>query len=249
MKEMKNVSRILAIFLILINTSISHSSQSAVRRGNTHIRSISDDSGSHQDQRSLSSLWGFFSFIHPPHLKPKSGSNSSSNSGNGNGSGSGNGSGNGNGNGNGNGQSNSGSSATSDGSNSGYGYDSGTGYYGYDSGTSNSVTDNSGGSGATTGSKQGVSDFFKSTTGKVSAITLAAVAASVAFVAMFMGSKNRNASEKKHALKGILKQRMGLFSRMANRSNCATCRPESVENAVLEGSESDKSPSTDYRLA
>jgi hypothetical protein len=72
-------------------------------------------------------------------------------------------------------------------------------------------------------------------------VSAAALAAALAIAAMFMGSKRRRV-ENDHALAGILKTRIGLFERMANRGTCATCRPEELKTAVLDSE-------TDYRLA
>ena len=71
---------------------------------------------------------------------------------------------------------------------------------------------------------------------------LGAMAASVAIAAMWMGSKNKHSEKKNHALHGMLKKRMGLFSRMANRGNCATCRPEKFDSQIIESD-------TEYTLA
>ena len=72
---------------------------------------------------------------------------------------------------------------------------------------------------------------------------VSALAASIAIAAMYMGSKNKNNNGPKHGLHGTLKRRMGLFSRMADRTSCATCRSE---KAVIE---QDDFTTTDYRLA
>jgi len=240
MREMKSVSRLLAVFLILQTSIAQNNFPSAVRRGDTYIRAIPNSSESHHDHRSLSSFWSFFSFLHGPcHIgdhKCHSNKGAGNNGGQGGGSGSGSG---------GTGDNTTGnydsSSSNSSGSN---GNDDGSDNV---NGSNASTTDNANASANGSGKSNGIADFFKSTEGKVTSITLAALAASVALGAMYMGSKNRNAGDTKHALSGVLKKRIGLFSRMANRSNCATCRPEFVENAVLEGS--DKTSSADYRLA
>jgi len=71
-------------------------------------------------------------------------------------------------------------------------------------------------------------------------------AASVAVAALYMGTRKRDVVEQVHPLHGTLKKRMGLFSRLAERSACATCRPEDINKAISE--ENDLS-SADYRMA
>jgi len=242
---MKIIISIFALFLLL-DTSIAENFQSAVRSGDTHIHSIqTTSSGSHHQERSLSSLWSFFSFLHGPHPHHDAGGgNGGGNSRSGGGSESSdynNGGGSG-------GDVSSATSSGGDGSSSGNGSggdesSSGNGSGGDESysGSSSSTAEE----GVSSSGKSGIADFFNSTEGKITSITLATLAASVAIAAMYMGSRNRNGNGKKHALKGVLQKRMGLFSRMAGRSNCATCRPESVDSAVLEGNES----GADYRLA
>jgi hypothetical protein len=73
---------------------------------------------------------------------------------------------------------------------------------------------------------------------------------------MFMNYRNKNQAPK-HALHGMIKKRIGLFSRMANRTRCGTCRPERVQEVVLmeegdmtmDGTGRRGSSATDYRLA
>jgi hypothetical protein len=236
---MKIIPSIFVLFLLL-DTSIAENSQSAVRHGDTHIHSIQTSSGSHHQERSLSSLWSFFSFVKGPcPLGPRGKKCREDKKASDNGAG-----GNSNSGANGGEDSNGEESYATD-------YDSGegSGGEGSASGTGDEYTDTSSSStteeGVSSSGKNGIADFFNSTEGKVTSITLATLAASVAIAAMYMGSRNRNGNGKKHALKGVLKKRMGLFSRLAGRSNCATCRPESVDTAVLEGNES----AADYRLA
>ena len=139
----------------------------------------------------------------------------------------------------------SGGSSGSSGSNGSSGSSASSGSSGGGSSSVNLSTydDGSGGSSGngSGGGTSGISKFINSTEGKATSITLAAVAASVAIGAMYMGSKKRNGNGQKHPLHGTLKRRIGMFSRMAQRNNGATCRPE-VDRTVVDGS-------TDYQLA
>ena len=232
---MKIIPSIFVLFLLL-DTSIAENSQSAMRRGDTHINSIQTSSGSHHQERSLTSIWSFFSFIKGPCLPGHLGEKCrEEKKGPGNDAG---------------GNSNNGSNG-GDGSNgdlsSATNYDGGDGEGGdgSSSGNNSSSSSTTAGAEASSSGKSKLAAFMNSAEGQVTSIALATLAASVAIAAMYMGSRNRNGNGKKHALKGVLKQRIGLFSRMAGRSKCATCRPESVDTAVLEGNES----GVDYRLA
>ena len=113
----------------------------------------------------------------------------------------------------------------------------GSGGGGGNSGTSAS---NSGGGGGGGGSSGGAaSRIFSSTEGRIGLISAAAAAASIAIAALFMENRKRNINGPKHPLHGMIKKRVTLFSRMADRRSCATCRPEqSVEN-----------PAGNYQLA
>ena len=239
---MKIIPSIFVLFLLL-DTSIAENSQSAVRRGDTHINSIQTSSGSHHQERSLSSLWSFFSFVKGPcPFGPRGRQCREDKKGSGNDAG---GNSNSSGATGGDGSNGDGSSTTDYDGGEGSGGDGSSSGNGGDEYTGTSSSSTTAEEGVSSSGKNGIADFFSSTEGKVTSITLATLAASVAIAAMYMGSRNRNGNGKKHALKGVLKQRMGLFSRMAGRSNCATCRPESVDTAVLEGNES----AADYRLA
>ena len=69
--------------------------------------------------------------------------------------------------------------------------------------------------------------------GQLLLITISALAASVAIAAMYMSNRGKgNTRNKKHSLNGILKKRIGLFSRMAERVECGTCRPEVTKDIV-----------------
>jgi len=99
----------------------------------------------------------------------------------------------------------------------------------------------SGGSAAERISNQ-ASVFFHSGTGQLLLITLSALAASVAIAAMYMSKRsNSSNNEAKHPLNGIIKKRIGLFSRMAKRNTCATTRPEMDDDKQRRGG--------DYSLA
>lgn len=138
------------------------------------------------------------------------------------------------------------------GSGSGSGSSSSSGGSGSGGTTTSSATDGSnggtgsdgnGGSGSGNGGNAAskIGKFMQSQHGQVLGGILGAMAASVAIAAMWMGSKNKR-SEKKHNLHGMLKKRMSSFSRMANRGNCATCRPEKLDSQIIESD-------TEYTLA
>ncbi len=118
--------------------------------------------------------------------------------------------------------------------------------------SSNSSDDNSGASGSSGSSSNSnyntvgddgansSTDYLGTPAGTTTLLAFAAVAASVAIAAMYIAMRP-NAKDKKHPLNGIIKKRVGLFSRIADRTNCATCRPEAVEDQVT--------TKGDYRLA
>ena len=117
-----------------------------------------------------------------------------------------------------------------------------SGTYSGDSSTSansSNYNGNDDGSGAN-GNDGGFKAFMTSSIGQIALITIAAVAASIAIAAMYI-SNRPNGNQKKHPLNGIIKKRVGLFSRMAERTNCATCRPEKLDDQVV--------TQGDYRLA
>ena len=84
---------------------------------------------------------------------------------------------------------------------------------------------------------------MNSTVGRVSMITIAAAAASAAIAAAIIGSRRRKNTAALHPLHGMISKRVSLFQRMADRSKCATCRPEASTDAV------DGTGTSDYRLA
>ncbi|GFH51165.1 predicted protein [Chaetoceros tenuissimus] len=241
MKSTRLISILLFVAIAAVTTDAASAPKRQVRDGKTH--SIVKDQlaeihtvEKYDDSRELSSLWGFFAaLLHcPPGPLGKHCHEHHSGGGKG---------------GDGSGADGSGSDGSDGSDGSGSDYDGGRSangdYDGYDSSASTSATDGSDGSG-TNGAAGAVAKFFKSTEGKITAVVLACCAASVAIAAMYMGSRRRTGGGPKHALHGMIKKRIGLFSRMANRSKCGTCRPESVKSAVLEGS---NESSVDYRLA
>mmetsp|Transcript_12876 Transcript_12876/g.18786 ORF Transcript_12876/g.18786 Transcript_12876/m.18786 type:complete len:249 (+) Transcript_12876:73-819(+) len=118
-------------------------------------------------------------------------------------------------------------------------YDGSGGSSGGGGGGGNSANNSEGGGG-------GGSGGTSFSTGNALAIGGIVVAASVAIAAMYMGSRKRNADKRSHPLHGTLKKRMGMFGRLAQRSNCATCRPEDVKSAIVENGDVS---GADYRLA
>ena len=233
MKSTRFISVLLFLAITAVTTEAASAPKRQVRDEKTHTVGKDNLAEIHtvekyDDSRELSSLWGFFAAL--LHCPPGPLGKHCHEHHNGGGKG--------------------GDSSGADGSGSdGSDYDgsrSANGDYdGYDSSASTSATDGSDGS-ESNGAAGAVAKFFKSTEGKITAVVLACCAASVAIAAMYMGSRRRTDGGPKHALHGMIKKRIGLFSRMANRSKCATCRPESVKSAVLEGS---NESSVDYRLA
>ena len=120
----------------------------------------------------------------------------------------------------------------SDGSNGGS-----NGYYYTSSSNAAYYDDGNGGGNGSGGGSSGnaFQNAIQSSTGQFALITMAALAASVAIAAMYMSNRNQNNVDS-HPLNGIIKQRIGLFSRMAERTNCATCRPEAAVKHVADGS-------------
>lgn len=136
-----------------------------------------------------------------------------------------------------------GSSGGGGGGSSGGGGDGSSGGSSGGGGNSGTSAANSGGGGGNGGGGNGnggsAAKIFSSTEGKIGLLTAAAAAASIAIAALFMENRKRNMNGPKHPLHGMIKKRVTLFSRMADRRSSATCRPEQA----VEGS------STNYQLA